>query len=35
MIIDTSASEDYLFRYDSRVLLTFVKGSNEFVIEAY
>jgi hypothetical protein len=28
MIIDTSAIEDYLFRYDSQVLLTFVKDSN-------
>jgi len=35
MIIDASAIEDYLFPYGSRVLLTFSKGSNEFVIEAY
>ncbi|KEH16632.1 transmembrane protein, putative [Medicago truncatula] len=35
MIIDTSAIEEYLFHYGSRVLLTFVKGSNEFFIEDY
>jgi hypothetical protein len=35
MIIDTSAIEYYLFHYGSRVLLTFVKGSNERVIDGY
>jgi hypothetical protein len=35
MVIDTSAIKDYFFCYSSRVLLTFVKGSDEFVIEAY
>jgi len=34
MIIDTSAIEDYFCRYGPRVLLTFVKGSNEYVVVA-